>query len=93
MRRVNPEFPVTLNCATTGLPPTLALWYKSNITLSSNPTYQMSQVVKNRMSSDYDNLLSINKEEEAAEGLYECRLRTRVYEPTDNTFIESELGK
>lgn len=66
------ESPLTLNCATSDLPPTLVEWSRSGLPLANGATYQMSQVITNRRNSSYDNLLTINQTLESTSGFYEC---------------------
>ena len=81
--------PVIINCASTGYPPTLVIWYKSGERLTASATHQITSVLTNRLTSDYDNLLTINQPINEAAGVYVCSVRNAEYEPTDTSFTVS----
>ena len=68
------ESPITLNCPTTGLLPTLTLWRKSGADLSlvSGGIYEISEELRDRQTATFDNFLRIYQTHQQAEGIYTC---------------------
>ena len=85
---------IVINCSTTGLPPTNVVWTRGNEMLVNNQTYQLSQLLSNRMQSAYNNLLTINLELQELKGIYLCIV---INEQTGNNQSRSDsnitLGK
>ena len=64
------ESPLTLNCPTTGLPPTNTYWNKGSEFLRNGRTYGITTVIRNRKTSTFNNFLRIKQTLQQAEGLY-----------------------
>ncbi len=68
----------TLICTSTTSPATTVVWTKDGITLSFDGTpYQHSQVVTNRQTSTYDNILTSNGTDASTSGSYTCTVSNR----------------
>ncbi len=68
----------TLICTSTTSPATTVVWTKDGTTLSFDGTpYQHSQVVTNRRSSTYDNILTSTGTHDSALGSYTCTVSNR----------------
>ena len=67
-----PSPSIVINCGTTGLPPTRVVWTKEGMQLVNNQTYQLSQFLRDRTTSAYSNLLTINQTLQQSRGLYRC---------------------
>ena len=61
---------VVINCSTIGLPPTRVNWTRGGMQLVNNQTYQLSQFLKDRTTSAYSNLLTINQTLQQSRGFY-----------------------
>lgn len=80
-------FPLTLNCPTVGLPPTLVVWYKGEQKLAAGGTYQITTQLKDRPTTAFDNYLHINLSPHRAEGLYQCIAGNALDGPAVNITI------
>ena len=61
-----------LNCVTSGLPPTTAVWNKDGVMLSQNSTLQK---LTNAPSTSYSNILIVNMSgRESLHGVYGCNI-------------------
>ena len=67
-----PSPSIVINCGTTGLPPTRVVWTKEGMQLVNNQTYQLSQFLRDRTTSAYSNLLTINQTLQQSRGVYRC---------------------
>ena len=67
------ESPITLNCPTTGLPPTAMFWEKGGEDLVSGGTYEIITELRDRQTTSFDNFLRINQTPQQAEGIYRCQ--------------------
>ena len=63
---------LVINCSTTGLPATRIVWTKGATQLVNSETYQLTQLLSDRSTSTYSNLLTINQTLQEATGLYSC---------------------
>ena len=54
------ESPITLNCPTTGLLPTVTFWEKNGEDLVSGGTYEITTKLRDRRTTIFDNYLRIN---------------------------------
>lgn len=81
------EHPFTLTCSSTFLPPYLLLWQRGNEVISNGDTYSLSSNLADRLTSTYENTLTISTE--SGVGLtgviYLCGMRMQVqpYHQTD----------
>ena len=62
---------LALNCTSTGSPAMNVVWMKDGICLEN---YTTSQIMRDGVSSTYDNLLEINTEPSELAGVYSCRI-------------------
>ena len=69
IRKVPSPF-IVINCSTTGLPPTSILWTRGSVQLVNNQVYQLSQLLSDRATSTYSNLLTINQTLQNLKGIY-----------------------
>ena len=51
------ESPLTLNCPTTGLLPTLRAWNRDGVDLVSSGSYEISTKIRDRQTTNFDNYL------------------------------------
>ena len=63
---------IVINCSTTGLPPTSIVWTRGSAQLVNSQVYQLSQLLSDRATSTYSNLLTINQTLQELRGLYRC---------------------
>ena len=76
------EDPLTISCMTTGTPPTTVTWEKGPTDLSqSDGGYQMTQILSDRTSSSFSNVLTTSGE---AFGLYSCTVRSEITGPVQS---------
>lgn len=68
------DFTLTLNCTSTGLPPTNVTWSKDGVEISSGDSYTFSQRVIDMDNTVYENLLFVNNylTSDVIQGLYQC---------------------
>ena len=66
------ESPVTLNCPTTGLLPTVTFWERNGGDLVSGGTYEITTKLRDRQNTTFDNFLHIYQTPQQAEGIYRC---------------------
>ena len=62
----------TLSCVSTQSPATTATWTRDGTSLSSDSTYQMSQILIDRVAATYDNQLSVDTGPYGITGNYSC---------------------
>ena len=66
------ESPITLNCPTTGLLPTVTYWEKNGGDLVSGGTYEITTQLRDRRTTSFDNYLRIYQTLQLVEGIYRC---------------------
>ena len=66
------ESPITLNCPTTGLLPTLRFWRKNGIDLVAGSDYEISTELRSRENTTFDNFLHLFQTPQQAQGIYQC---------------------
>ena len=66
------ESPITLNCPTTGLLPTVTYWEKNGEDLVSGGTYEITTKLRDRQTTSFDNFLRIYQVPQLAAGIYGC---------------------
>ena len=70
------DLTLSLNCTTTGLPPTTVTWSKNGVEMSSGDNYAFSQRVIDVDNTVYENLLIVDGESvcdiHEYQGLYQC---------------------
>ena len=78
------ELPITLNCPTTGLPPTTVEWSRDGEKLVNSGAYRITMVLRDRENSTFDNFLQINQTHREAEALYHCLVENALDGPIQN---------
>ena len=66
------ESPITLNCPTTGLLPTVTYWERDGVDLVSGGTYEITTKLRDRQTTKFDNYLRIYQTPQQAAGIYRC---------------------
>ena len=67
------DLTLTLNCTTTGLPPTTVTWSKDEVEMSSGDNYVFSQRVINVNNIVYESILTVDWESACdTQGVYQC---------------------
>ena len=66
------ESPLTLNCPTTGLLPTVTFWERNGVDLVSGGTYEITTKFRDRQTTKFDNFLRLYQPPQLAEGIYRC---------------------
>ena len=84
------ESPLTLNCPTTGLPPTHIIWAKGTDYLANGGTYGIATMLRDRHNSTFDNLLRINQTPEQSEGLYFFQVGNDIDRPVQDRFVGAQ---
>ena len=85
-----PSLSIVINCGTTGLPPTRVVWTKGRRQLLNNEAYQLSQFLRDRTTSAYNNLLTLNQTLQQSRGIYLCTVVNRQSGPTQSRFGPTE---
>ena len=68
----------TLNCATTGSPPTNVTWSKDGNLITSNEMYQFTKMLTDASTGTYSNLLVVNREPDDVTGTYVCSIENSI---------------
>ena len=85
------ESPITLNCPTMGLLPTVTIWSKDGADLVSNGTYEITTQLRDRQTTKFDNYLRIYQTPQQAEGLYRCFQVSLIDGPIHDSNITCSL--
>ena len=93
------DLTLTLNCTTTGLPPTTITWSKDGVEMGSGNNYIFSQRIMNVDNAVYENTLIINGESVCdIHGSYQCFVQCyddigeMVKNATDSVCITGEFA-
>ena len=83
------DSPITLNCPTTGLPPSLVTWQKNGIDLAplvsgGSSSYDISTEIRDRRNTTFDHFLYIYQTPQQAEGIYRCLSVNAIEGPVQN---------
>ncbi len=82
----------TLICTSTNSPATTVVWTKDGTTLSFDGTpYQHSQVVTNRLSSTYNNIMTSTGTPASTLGSYTCTVSNRFGTSSRSASIRGQL--
>ena len=74
------DFNLTLNCTTTGLPPTTVTWSKDGVEMSSGENYAFIQRVIDVNYTVYQSIMIIDGESVCGiQGLYQCFVQCHDY--------------
>ena len=87
------ESPITLNCPTTGLPPTAVFWLRSGEDLVNSDTYEMMMVLRDRLNTTSDNFLRIYQTPQEAEAIYNCIVVNALDGPVQNRTAGAEITR
>ena len=83
----------TLNCTTSGSPPTTVTWLKDGSTLTNDETFQTTQILRNGTTSTYDNLLMVVSGPIGVIGTYVCRVSNDISPDTqESTTLRGECS-
>ena len=87
------ESPITLNCPTTGLPPTTMFWQRSGEDLVNSVTYEITTVLRDRENTTFDNnyFLRIYQTPQEAQAMYHCEALNALDGPVQNPATGAEL--
>ena len=75
----------TLNCTTSGSPPTTVTWLKEGSILSNDETFQTTQILHDGTTSTYSNLLMVDSGPIGVIGTYLCRVSNDISQDTEAT--------
>ena len=78
------ESPITLNCPTTGLLPTLRFWRKNGIDLVAGSDYEISTELRSRENTTFDYFLHLFQTPQQAQGIYQCLALSDLDGPVQN---------
>ena len=84
-------FAALLSVTTNTYPPTFVNWTKDGNKINNSCGYSTYQIIKNRMCSEYKNVLSMNRMEGCSyDGVYECSIGTNG---TEFNAVNITIGK
>ena len=75
----------TLNCISTGSPPTNLTWTKDGEVITSDNNYEVIQVLSNGVTTTYDNILKVHSQLSEIVGTYTCMIDNSVSVPVEQT--------
>ena len=87
------DSPITLNCPTTGLPPTAVVWRRGREKLANSDTYNITVVLRDRLNSTFDNLLQIYQTPQEAQAIYRCEAVNALDGPVQNRTSGAEITR
>ena len=90
-RRVS-QSPLVIDCTSTGLPPTQAVWFQEGQILNDSLVYQVDSYLINRANSTYSNLLTINRNIEGARGVFTCSIASTTTNPEQSSSITTGMN-
>ena len=85
------ESPITLNCPTTGLPPTAVFWRRSGELLSTGGAYEITTELRDRQNTTFDNFLRISQTPQQAGGIYRCEAVNALDGPIQNRTAGADI--
>lgn len=71
----------TLNCTSVGSPATNVTWTKDGEALAANDAFEVIQILQDRFTATYSNLLRVYSEPADVVGVYTCSVDNLVSEP------------
>ena len=80
----------TLSCVSYNSPPTKVIWERDEKRIIYNNTYQSSQMLMNRITSAYNNTLTINATPEDVIGEYACTVSNDLGSSYENVTVKGE---
>ena len=90
-RRVS-QSPLVIDCTSTGLPPTQAVWFRESQILNDSEVYQADSYLINRTTSTYSNLLTINRNIEDVRGVFACLISSTTTNPEQSSSITTGMN-
>ena len=63
---------LTINCSSTGSPALNVIWTKDGTILANSTSYTTTQMLRDRISATYDNLLDVNAAPSELVGVFSC---------------------
>ena len=81
---------LTLNCTSTGSPAMTVVWRKDETYLTNISTYTTSQILRDGLSSTYDNLLEIKAEPSELAGTYSCIIHDSLGHNSEPASIQAK---
>lgn len=75
----------TVNCSSSGSPPTNVTWIKDGQVLTSNETVAMVQYLRDGVTAAYDSLLRVSMPPSDVIGSYACSIDNLISQPTEET--------
>jgi len=88
-RRVS-QSPLVIDCMSTGLPPTQAVWSHGSQILNDSEVYQRDSHLINRATSTYSNLLTINQN---VSGKFSCSISSTTIGPAQSSSITTGMNQ
>ena len=79
---------LALNCTSTGSPARIVVWRKDRSFLTNFSTYTASQILRDGLSSTYDNLLEIKAEPSELAGTYSCIIHDSLGHNSEPAIIQ-----
>ena len=80
----------TLSCVSTQSPATTVTWSRDGVSLSSDSTYRMAQILVNRAAATYHNQLSIDTGPYGTTGNYSCSVSNFLGSDSANIAINGQ---
>lgn len=91
-RRVS-QSPLVINCMSTGLPPTQAVWSRGSQILNDSEVYQKDSHLINRATSTYSNILTINQNIQDVSGNFACSISSTTTGPAQSSSITTGMNQ
>ena len=82
---VSPAAAFTLNCSSSGSPPTNVTWVKDGERLEANGTFATTQYLRDGVTSRYDSLLAVSLPPSQVVGTYTCSVENSVSAASEET--------
>jgi len=79
---------LTLNCTSTGSPALNVIWQKDNRAVANDSSFRSYQILRDGLSSTYDNLLEISLSSSDITGLYSCIVHDSLGRNSQESTIE-----
>ena len=75
----------TLNCSSSGSPPTNVVWTKDGEVVSMNETFSAIQYLRDGVTARYDSVLMISMQPSEVIGRYTCSVDNMISVPSEQT--------
>lgn len=75
----------TLNCTSTGSPPTNVTWIKDDEVITDDDSYEVIQTLRDGVTTTYDNILKVHLSLSDIIGTYTCMIDNSVSTPIEQT--------